>query len=79
MYFVIGIFFIEGMDVYRGQIRNLIEVRIISLTLMTVELQFRNLPLSIGRADIADIAEAPRAIDIGIRHTAIRTCILNQE
>ena len=58
MHLIVRYLVIEGMDTDGRQIGNLIEVRIISLALMTIELQPRQILIGTSRLDETNIAKA---------------------
>ena len=58
MHLIVRYLVIKGMDTDGRQIGNLIEVRIVSLALMTIELQPRQILIGTRRLDETNIAKA---------------------
>ena len=77
MFLVIRNLAIQRVDADSGQVRHLVEQRVITLAELSVELQFGNVTTGIGRSDITHIAETTRAVDVGIRHLTNGTFLIN--
>ena len=70
VHFVVWVDVIDGVKGQGGQVRELIEMRVVSFFSTAIESNFRYVAPCIVWADVADITEASRDINIGIAHCA---------